>query len=62
MEVTVSRLSKPVVPREKRFCTDCGLNYGEWLACEDGPCRLESDEEATARVAKRAVLQDTEHD
>ena len=44
------------IPREKRFCKTCGLWYGEYVACEDGDCLLETSEEAQKRIDERAAL------
>ena len=45
-----------IVPKERRFCLSCGLNYAEFLACEDGGCRLESEPDALRRLYGRADL------
>ncbi len=37
------------------YCNSCGLGWGEVLACEDGPCELETKAEAEERKRKRAV-------
>jgi hypothetical protein len=31
------------------YCSHCGSGYGEYIACEDGPCELESAAAAEAR-------------
>lgn len=38
------------------YCADCGLGWSEVMACEDGPCTMETLEEAEARAAKQARL------
>lgn len=40
---------------DPRFCKTCGLWMGEYLACEDGGCELETWEEA-ARRERRARM------
>lgn len=32
------------------YCTLCGCGFGEFLACEEGDCELESDAEAWKRL------------
>jgi hypothetical protein len=31
------------------YCATCGLGLGEYMACEDGGCELESEVNAKAR-------------
>lgn len=31
------------------YCVTCGLGYGEYLACEDGVCQLETPRQAQRR-------------
>ena len=31
------------------YCVLCGVGYGEFLACEEPDCRLESDKQARER-------------
>jgi len=33
------------------YCATCGLGYGEYMACEEADCALESDAAAKARAA-----------
>lgn len=34
------------------YCADCGLGFGEFLACELPNCRLESEAEALKRATR----------
>lgn len=34
------------------YCAVCGLGYGKYLACEDGDCELESEEDAAKRASE----------
>ena len=34
---------------EPYYCADCGLGWGEYMVCEDGPCTLETKETAQTR-------------
>ena len=34
------------------YCRECGLGYGEFLACEEPDCLLESHEDAQDRLRK----------
>jgi len=38
------------------YCAICGLGFGEYLACEEAGCRLESIRDAETRIAE-----DSEH-
>lgn len=39
------------------YCKTCGLGYGEWAACEEVDCELESTEDAQDRVrAGKAMI------
>ena len=42
------------VPQEKRFCKTCGLWFGEFMACEEMDCELETSEEAWERIQRKA--------
>lgn len=35
------------------YCHECGLGFGEYLACELPDCRLESEAEAQKRAKRR---------
>lgn len=37
------------------YCAECGLGFGEFLACEEPDCRLETDEEAAKRAPRRVA-------
>ena len=45
------------IPQEKRFCTVCGLWFGEFVACELPDCRLETEEEARMRIEAGKVTE-----
>lgn len=32
------------------YCKSCGFGWGEVMACEDGPCEMESQFEAETRM------------
>lgn len=34
------------------YCETCGIGYGEYMACEDVACKLESEAEAQKRAAE----------
>lgn len=34
------------------YCQTCGMGYGEYMACEERDCKLESEEEAKKRCVK----------
>lgn len=40
------------------YCALCGLGYGEFMACEEVDCRLETEAKAQARL--RAAAKDGE--
>lgn len=43
------------IPPQKRFCKTCGLWFGEYMACEEVDCELETSDEAKKRIlAKQA--------
>lgn len=44
---------------EPYYCADCGLGLSEYLACEDGPCRLESRDIAALRKAAHEAQSDS---
>jgi hypothetical protein len=41
------------------YCALCGLGFGEFLACEEGDCELESDAEAWKRLKPNRSKQPT---
>jgi hypothetical protein len=48
----MSELLKPVrTPTDGKpfYCALCGLGWGEFMACEEVDCRLESEAEASLR-------------
>ncbi len=38
---------------EPFYCARCGLGFGEFMACEDGDCELESADKARARQQQK---------
>lgn len=38
-------------PRDGKpyYCDECGVGWAEYMVCEDGPCRLETEAEAHER-------------
>lgn len=43
---------KPWLNGEPYYCDTCGLGMAEYLACEDGKCKLESKASAQKRMKK----------
>lgn len=35
------------------YCKLCGLGFGEFMACEDGDCELESEKDARERQQQK---------
>lgn len=52
-QASEGREDLPFVPQEKRFCKTCGLWFGEFMACEEMDCELETSEEAARRIKER---------
>ena len=38
------------------YCTTCGLGLGEYIACEEVDCKLETEEAAQTRAALKAMV------
>jgi hypothetical protein len=45
-------LERPWLSGKPYYCNSCGLGGGEVQACEDGPCEMETKEEAVRRRNK----------
>ena len=41
---------------EPFYCVTCGFGYGEYIACEDVACKLESREKAQSRKQRRRAV------
>lgn len=41
---------RPWTDGKPYYCIVCGLGRGEYMACEEGCCQLESEEEARKRM------------
>lgn len=41
------------------YCALCGLGFGEFMACEEPDCKLESEEEARQRAEKHRSARST---